>query len=104
MESMNTKTLTKPPILFLLGFALSTSLAAAADRPSIEATVAAGPSRIDVRCDARSSVCENDSIAKRLGVAVVWGDRWGAELAWEKSDDYGGSQRAATIFTGRVDL
>jgi hypothetical protein len=79
--------------------------ARAADGPwNFQIAIGAGPARIDVRCDERSAGCDRDSVMKRLSAAAVHDSGWGAELAYERSDDYRGSQLALQLFSGRVDI
>jgi hypothetical protein len=102
------KTIHRTPLR--LAFASAVLLSAvitarAADGPwSLQGAIGAGPARIDIRCDVESADCDRESLAKRLSFVAVHPSRWGAELAYERSDDYQGSQVALLPFTGRADI
>lgn len=79
--------------------------AKAADGPwRFQGAIGAGPAQIDVRCDVSSLGCDRKSIAKQLSFAAVHESRWGVELAYERSDEYQGSQMALLPFSGRADI
>jgi hypothetical protein len=85
--------------------AAASGAAGAADRPwSFQAAIGAGPTRIDVRCEASSADCDRKSIAKLLSFAAVHESHWGVELAYENGGKYLGSQIALLPFSGRAEI